>query len=80
MHEVGVFHRDLTPSNVLCSGRGADEIFKIADFGVAPIAATALDRATTPRLVVPADFEGLPNAARPALEALVDWAAKDTTP
>jgi eukaryotic-like serine/threonine-protein kinase len=35
VHEVGVFHRDLTPSNVLCSGRGGDEIFKIADFGVA---------------------------------------------
>ncbi|HTJ82677.1 MAG TPA: serine/threonine-protein kinase [Polyangiaceae bacterium] len=35
VHEVGVFHRDLTPNNVLCSGRGADEIFKLADFGVA---------------------------------------------
>ncbi len=35
VHEVGVIHRDLTPNNVLCTGRGADEIFKIADFGVA---------------------------------------------
>ncbi|NUP12850.1 MAG: serine/threonine protein kinase [Polyangiaceae bacterium] len=35
VHEVGVIHRDLTPNNVLCSGRGADEISKIADFGVA---------------------------------------------
>ncbi len=35
VHAVGVFHRDLTPNNVLCSGRGHDEIFKLADFGVA---------------------------------------------
>ncbi len=35
VHSVGVIHRDLTPNNVLCSGRGADEIFKLADFGVA---------------------------------------------
>jgi serine/threonine protein kinase len=35
VHAVGVIHRDLTPNNVLCSGRGADEIFKLADFGVA---------------------------------------------
>lgn len=35
VHDVGVIHRDLTPNNVLCTGRGADEISKIADFGVA---------------------------------------------
>lgn len=35
VHEVNVIHRDLTPNNVLCSGRGAEELFKIADFGVA---------------------------------------------
>ncbi len=35
VHEVGVIHRDLTPNNVLCSGRGQEEVFKIADFGVA---------------------------------------------
>lgn len=35
VHEVGVIHRDLTPNNVLCTGRGANEVFKIADFGVA---------------------------------------------
>lgn len=35
VHEVGVFHRDLTPNNVLCTGRGREEILKIADFGVA---------------------------------------------
>ena len=35
MHEVGVIHRDLKPDNVLCCGFGDDEIFKIADFGVA---------------------------------------------
>lgn len=43
----------------------------IADFGVAPAEATALDRASAPRLVVPADFEGLPNAERPAQPDLV---------
>ncbi len=35
VHEVGVVHRDLTPNNVLCCGFGEDEVFKIADFGLA---------------------------------------------
>ena len=35
VHEVGVIHRDIKPENVLCCGSGADEIFKVADFGVA---------------------------------------------
>lgn len=35
IHGVGVIHRDLTPANVLCCGFGNDEIFKIADFGIA---------------------------------------------
>ena len=35
IHEVEVVHRDLTPGNVLCCGLGEDEIFKIADFGIA---------------------------------------------
>jgi serine/threonine protein kinase len=35
VHEVGVIHRDMKPDNVLCCGFGDDEIFKIADFGVA---------------------------------------------
>lgn len=34
-HEVGVFHRDLTPHNILCCGFGDAEIFKIVDFGAA---------------------------------------------
>ena len=35
IHEVGVVHRDLSPHNVLCCGFGHDELFKIADFGIA---------------------------------------------
>ncbi len=35
IHEVGVIHRDITPGNVLCCGFGDEEIFKIADFGIA---------------------------------------------
>jgi serine/threonine protein kinase len=35
MHEVGVLHRDLTPSNLLCCGFGEQEQFKVSDFGLA---------------------------------------------
>ncbi len=35
IHEVDVVHRDVTPWNVLCCGFGSDELFKIADFGIA---------------------------------------------
>ena len=35
IHDVGVVHRDLTPGNVLCCGFGANEVPKIADFGIA---------------------------------------------
>jgi serine/threonine protein kinase len=35
VHEVGVLHRDITLRNVLCSGFGEEELFKISDFGLA---------------------------------------------
>jgi serine/threonine protein kinase len=35
IHEMDVLHRDIKPANVLCCGFGENEIFKIADFGVA---------------------------------------------
>jgi len=35
VHEVGVIHRDMKPDNVLVCGSGEDEIFKLADFGIA---------------------------------------------
>jgi eukaryotic-like serine/threonine-protein kinase len=41
MHELGVLHRDIGPSNVLCSGSGEVESFKLADFGLARVSAAA---------------------------------------
>src|SRR5258706_6207343 len=35
IHEVGVIHRDINPTNVLCCGSAVSEIFKISDFGIA---------------------------------------------
>lgn len=35
VHSLGILHRDLKPGNVLCSGFGDRELFKIADFGIA---------------------------------------------
>lgn len=48
VHDVGVIHRDLKPENVLCCGFGHDEIFKVADFGVArPVGVAATFGGTT---------------------------------
>jgi serine/threonine protein kinase len=69
VQEVGVIHRGLSPSNVLCSGFADDEVFKIADFGVArssiappppPGAPLGLPGYTAPELV-----EGSPDDAGP---------------
>ncbi len=35
VHGEGVIHRDLKPDNILCCGRGEEELLKITDFGVA---------------------------------------------
>lgn len=35
IHAMGIIHRDLKPDNVLCCGTGAEEVFKVADFGIA---------------------------------------------
>ncbi len=35
VHAVDVIHRDLTPGNVLCCNAGAQEMFKLSDFGIA---------------------------------------------
>jgi serine/threonine protein kinase len=35
VHAEGVIHRDLKPDNILCCGRGDEELLKITDFGVA---------------------------------------------
>jgi serine/threonine protein kinase len=35
VHEVGVVHRDIKPDNILCCGFGEEEVFKVADFGLA---------------------------------------------
>jgi serine/threonine protein kinase len=41
IHEVGVIHRDVNPGNVLCSGAGETESFKISDFGLARVSSAS---------------------------------------
>ena len=70
IHGEGVIHRDLTPGNVLCCGVGDDEIFKIADFGMARpsgMAATFGGVALgTPGYAAPEQFGAEPAAITPA--------------
>ncbi len=62
VHEVGVIHRDIKPDNILCCGFGEDELFKVADFGIARPLGMA---GTFGGLVV-----GTPGYAAPELTAL----------
>lgn len=41
LHALGMVHRDISPGNVLCTGAGTDELFKISDFGLARVADAA---------------------------------------
>jgi eukaryotic-like serine/threonine-protein kinase len=37
LHAAGVIHRDIAPANVLCTGAGKNEIFKVGDLSLARV-------------------------------------------
>jgi serine/threonine-protein kinase len=74
-HDVSIIHRDLKPENVLLAQRGAAEIVKLTDFGIAKVldapALTFSDqRFGTPGYIAPEYAEGGPATARGDLYAL----------
>ncbi len=66
LHEAGIVHRDLSPNNVMVSGRGDALQAKIIDFGVARLATrspSGTHAVGTPRYIAPEQLRG---AAEPA--------------
>jgi eukaryotic-like serine/threonine-protein kinase len=78
-HAQGIFHRDITPENVLLVPQaGAPEVVKLVDFGIARLAETARDgRETgeglilgTPQYMSPEQASGLSQDARADIYSL----------